>query len=254
MKSVEIGCVQYLNARPLIYGCPEEIYFDHPSKLAEMLAGGMLDVALVPTFELLSNPGYKAVDGVSISSLGTVFSVFLAYRGELKEVRKISLDISSLSSGNLLRCLLAEYHDMRPDYVRSDECDDPDMPRLLIGNHAIEFRQAKGDEYNYLDLGSEWFEKTSLPFVFALWLIRPGVLFPEAVADDLRRMKADGLAHLDEIIRHESDADPEFRQQYLRQHIRYDLGEPEKKGIRKFHELALKHGLLTNNECCLNFV
>lgn len=254
LQSVEIGCVQYLNAKPLIYGCGEEIYFDHPSKLAEMLAGGMLDIALVPTFELFGNPGYKIVDDVSISSSGAVFSVFLAYRGPLKKLRKISLDISSRSSANLLRCLLAEFHGLRPEYVRSDECDDPELPKLLIGNHAIEFRRSNGSAFQYLDLGEEWLRQTSLPFVYALWLIRPGVLFPKAVADEVRLMKANGLANIEEIIRQQSEGDPDFRKKYLRKLIRYDLGEQEKNGLRKFHELLIKHNLLADGECCFNFI
>lgn len=254
LKSVELGCVQYLNAKPLIYGCGNEIYFDHPSRLAEMLRASMLDAALVPTFELLQNPGYKVVDGVSISSSGEVFSVFLAYRGELKKVKQVSLDISSLTSASLLRCLLAEFHGLHPDYIRSDECADPEMPKLLIGNHAIDFRNVNGSNFNYLDLGAEWSKRTELPFVYALWLIRPDVLHVQEIASELRQMKADGLAHIDEIVRTESAGDSEFRRNYLRKYIRYTLSDSEKAGMRKYHELLVKHGLLPKGDCCFNFV
>lgn len=254
LHAIEVGCVHYLNAKPLIYGCGEEIYFDHPSKLAEMLAACVLDVALVPSFAAMSNPGCKIVDGVAIASAGEVFSVFLAYRGRLKDVRQVSLDISSLTSANLLRCVLAEFHGMHPQYLRSDECDDPEVPKLLIGNHAINFRRANGAEFNYLDLGAEWSQHTELPFVYALWLIRPNVLHPEAIAGELRRMKADGMEHIEDIIRTESEGDIEFRRNYLRKYIHYTLGEPEKSGLRKYRDLLVKHGLIAGSECCFTFV
>ena len=48
---------------------------EHPSVLARMLAAGELDVALVPTFEVLRAPVYQLVDGVAIACDGPVFSV-----------------------------------------------------------------------------------------------------------------------------------------------------------------------------------
>ena len=79
MKSVRVGCVKYLNARPLIHGWPGNVEFDHPSVLCERLAKGQLDVALVSSFEFLRNPIYRIVDSVSISSEGPVYSVAVSY-------------------------------------------------------------------------------------------------------------------------------------------------------------------------------
>lgn len=238
LHGIKIGCVQYLNAKPLIHGYDGRVVFDHPSRLAEALSNGQLDVALVPVYEMFGRGGYKAVDGVSISSFGSVFSVFLAYRGELRELREVSLDPASLTSSHLLRCILREYHGIQPAVVP----DAKSGARLLIGNQAIAFRQRHRDDYHFLDLGEEWTKQTSLPFVFALWLIRPEVQNPEAVAEALRVLKRGGLTHLDQIALEEAGLDPHFCERYLRRHIRYDLGELEKRGIAKFHELLLKHG------------
>ncbi len=72
LDAVRVGCVQYLNSKPLIYGWDGPVHFDHPSSLARDLARGALDVALVPVYELFARPGYRIVDGVSISSFGPV--------------------------------------------------------------------------------------------------------------------------------------------------------------------------------------
>lgn len=254
LEELEIGCVQYLNAKPLIFGYEGRVCFDHPSHLAKSLAEGMLDVALVPIYELLRHPGYYVADDVSISSKGAVFSVFLAYRGNLRDIKTVSLDTASLTSVHLLRCILAEFHHLSPAYVSSDECADKDAARLLIGNHAIDFRQAYGNEYNYLDLGEEWMKQTGLPFVFAAWLIRPGVASAAAAANELRALKEQGMASVAEIVKRETKYDAEFETRYLGGYIRYDLGEAEKAGMEKFRQLLVKYGFAPQCRTPLVFV
>ena len=243
LEPLRIGCVQYLNAKPLIRDYCDRggrVVFEHPAQLAEMIARGELDAALVPTYEALRLPGFHAADGVSISSRGPVYSVFLAHRGCLNKVRSIALDPASRTSTHLLKVLLAEYHDLEPEY----SCANPEASdaRLLIGDQAIEFRKEHGAAFSYLDLGGEWARCTSLPFVFAVWLIRPDVAKMEAVADALRALKRAGLEHLGEIAREQKDV--AFATRYLTEHIRFDLGEKEKTGIEKFRELLIKHSLL----------
>jgi predicted solute-binding protein len=91
LKSVRVGCVKYLNARPLIRGWPGEVEFDHPSALCQRLAKGQLDVALVSSFEFLRNPIYRIVDDVSISSDGPVYSVVVGHRGEFSNIEQLNL-------------------------------------------------------------------------------------------------------------------------------------------------------------------
>ena len=78
---LRIGCVKYLNARPLIHGGEGKVDFDHPSALCNKLATAELDVALVSSFEFLRNPIYRIVDDVSISSDGPVYRVVVAHHG-----------------------------------------------------------------------------------------------------------------------------------------------------------------------------
>jgi predicted solute-binding protein/REP element-mobilizing transposase RayT len=116
LNSLRVGCVKYLNARPLIRGWPGKVGFDHPSALCQRLAKGQLDVALVSSVEFLRNPIYRIVDDVSISSNGTVYSVVVAHRGQFSNIEQIELDPASETAVNLLRCLLAELN-LRPRLV-----------------------------------------------------------------------------------------------------------------------------------------
>ena len=57
LDGVRLGCVKYLNSRPLICEYDGPVVFEHPSVLATMLFENELDVALVPVFEALRHPG-----------------------------------------------------------------------------------------------------------------------------------------------------------------------------------------------------
>jgi chorismate dehydratase len=254
LAGLRVGCVKYLNARPLIYGYEGPVRFDHPSGLARELARGGLDAALVPIFEALDGRHYLIADGAAIACDGPVYSVFLAYRGELAAVRTVALDPASLTSVHLLQVLLAEFRGQRPQYVDAAKATGEPDARLLIGNQAIEFRAAAAGAYHYLDLGEEWKRQTGLPFVFAMWLMQPDLPRAGAVAADFRALKRDGVAHIPQIVRGDSEATPEFRRRYLTQHIRFDFGPRERAGVERFRALLVKHGLAVSDGAPLEFV
>lgn len=251
LEGLRLGCVQYLNARPLIcaYGGP--VVFDHPSGLARDISRGALDVALVPIFEALREPHYQLVDDVAIASDGPVYSVFLAYRGELSDLRTIALDPASLTSVHLLRVLLAEYHGLHPQFIDASSIH-PDA-RLLIGNQAIAYR-AHDKDATILDLGEEWKRCIGHPFVYATWLLRPGLAYAEEIADSLRALKRNGVARIPKLIHTEAACDPAFCERYLTRHIRFDLGPREKAGIEEFRRLLAKHHHIHDGTKPLHYV
>lgn len=244
---LRIGCVKYLNARPLIHGWPGEVIFDHPSVLCEKLATGALDVALVSSFEFLRNPVYTLVDGVSISSSGPVHSVFVAHSGDLAQIDEIEVDPASQTGINLLRCLLAEMG-LAPKFVfRSrlmQRAITPRLAKFFIGDQAIRFRDETENTFQFWDLGEEWQKRTQLPFVYALWLIRPEVKSPKAIADTLRALRDKNLDELDPLIADEREFSPDFCQFYLRQCIHYQYGAQEKEGLSTFRRLCEQHQIL----------
>jgi chorismate dehydratase len=253
LAGLRIGCVQYLNSKPLIHGYDGPVVFDHPSGLARDLVAGKLDVALVPTFEALRTPQFALAEGVGIASDGPVYSVFLAHRGPLAEVRRIALDPASLTSVHLLQVLLREFHAQRPELLEVSAYPERADAVLLIGNQAIDFRDQDQGGHQILDLGAEWQRCTGLPFVFAPWLLRPGLENASAVAEALRALKDEGVARLDEIVRAEP-RDPAFTRRYLTEHIRFVLGEREKAGIERYRELLVKHGFIREAASPLRYV
>ncbi len=240
--SLRLGCVKYRNARPLIHGWEGPVVFDHPSALCRQLAAGELDVALVSSFELLRNPIYSVVDGVAIASNGPVYSVILAHMGPLNFMREVVVDPASETSVHLLRCLLGE-RGIAPRFVRGGEIT-TERGQLLIGDQAIRFRAESDGRHRYFDLGAGWQEQTELPFVYALWLIRPELSGKEEVAAALRSLGKSNLANLDELIAAQPEADQAFCDFYYRECLRFAFGAPEKNGFKRFGELCAKENLL----------
>ena len=253
-QPLRIGCVKYLNARPLILGGPADVVLDHPSVLCAQLARGELDVALVSSFEFLRNPIYRIVDGISISSDGPVYSVVVAHVGEISAAEQIELDPAAETSGNLLRCLLSELK-LRPQFVETSTSSLAKVrARLLIGDQAIRLRQQHGNEFQFWDLGENWQKLVGLPFVYALWLLRPEVVDPKSVADRLRALRNKNLADIDNLIAAEKEFDRGFCGRYYREHLRFSFGEREKKGLRTFQELCQKHDLLPKRDIAFSVV
>jgi predicted solute-binding protein len=253
-RPLRIGCVKYLNARPLIHGWPADVVLDHPSALCAQLSRRVLDIALVSSFEFLRNPIYRIVDGISISSDGPVYSVVLAHVGQLSEVEQIDLDPAAETSSNLLRCLLSELK-LQPRFVTtSTSSPTKGTARLLIGDQAIRFRQEQANEFQFWDLGEQWKKHIGRPFVYALWLVRPEVVDPKSIADRLRTLRDHNLANIDNLIADEKEFDRSFCDRYYREHLRFSFGEHEKEGLRAFHQLCQKYDLLPKREIAFNVV
>jgi len=250
---LRIGCVKYLNARPLIRGWCGNVEFDHPSALCQRLAKRQLDVALVSSFEFLRNPIYRIVDDVSISSDGPVHSVVIAHRGAFSDIEEIELDPASETAVNLLRCLLAEFG-LTPRLTGgTPESAGSPRARLIIGDQAISFRQNHAEAFQFWDLGEQWKKLTGLPFVYALWLVRLEVADAKSIAQRLRGLRDQNLADLQCVV---ADAvanvahknrgiTREFLDRYYHEDLRFGFGTREKQGLQAFADLCVKHGVLS---------
>ena len=245
-----IACVPYLNARPLLEGLTHPVRELVPSALIEEFQGGELDVALLSSIDVISMANPEVVDGVAIGSRGDVYSVILAYEGDLQGIDRVTLDPASHTSNTLLQIVLGEFHGIHPEYVQITETNIKNqqisLPRLLIGDPAISFRKrTSGTSVRCLDLGGEWYRQTGLPFVFALWSLRKENTNKRELSQMLRAAKALGLSNLPKIA--DLDEDPDFALHYLSESIRYDLGEEEKGGLTLFTEMLQKIGFLSDH-------
>lgn len=252
MTHVRIGAVEYLNTKPLIHKldrlAPDaELILDLPSRLADRLAAGTIDVGLIPVIEVFRGNGYTVLPDIAIASAGPVLSVTVFSRVPWNQMRSLALDEGSRTSAALAEVLLRRRYErtveLRPFLMNqpAEECDADAV--LLIGDRAMR-AALPGYPYSY-DLGQEWTEWTGLPFVYAVWAVRPGVELG-SVAEALQQAKQSGLEHVAEIAWGEAQAlglDPAFCRRYLTNIIRFDLGPQEWKGLKHFYQLTSELGL-----------
>lgn len=241
-----VGCVPYLNARPLLEGLPFPVRKIVPAQLYDVFRAGELDVALLSSIDVISKAHAQVVDGVSIASKGDVYSVVMAYTGELREVTEVALDPASHTSNALLRIILEEFVGIQPEYVQLKERNPISTPSLMIGDRAILFRREDQEHgVKFLDLGGEWYRYTNLPFIFALWELAKENTEKKYISDAIRAAKIRGLGAIEEIASRE--ADPDFSRIYIREHIRYELGDEEKRGLALFGDYLQKLNIANNN-------
>jgi chorismate dehydratase len=252
-RPLRIGAVSYLNTVPLIAALPEllpsaKLSLDHPSRLADDLAAGRLDVALAPCVEVARHPEWTILSTACISCRGPVLSVKLFFRTEPDAVRTLALDEGSRTSVALAQILLAQRCGVRPQLrtlslgVDPRECDADAV--LVIGDRAI--RSTPGAFRGEWDLGREWCESTGLPFVFAVWAARPGVPI-WAVEPALDAARDQGCRDLESIADEQSAAmnlPREMVLKYLRDHLNFVLGERERRGLELLCRRAIELNLL----------
>jgi chorismate dehydratase len=250
---VRIGAVGYLNARPLTWALdanPERwaIRYDLPSVCSSLLHAGQVDLGLVPSIDYLQDPDYRFVPGVGIGSRGPVASVALYTRVPLDRITSIALDTSSRTSVTLIRVLCRHRFGINPEFVAHG----PDLRAmvatadagLLIGDPAFEADPvALG--LRKVDLGEEWTAMTGLPFVYAAWTGRPGVV-TAADVEAMQDAQRIGLESVDAIAAEYGRGDARRAARaaaYLRDNVKYGLGPDEAEGLQMFLNYAADLGL-----------
>jgi chorismate dehydratase len=260
---IRLGGVGYLNARPLVFGLDGSprfaLRYDLPSECARLLEAGGIDLGLIPSIEYLRGDTYRIVPDIAIASRGPVASVALFTTRPMADVRSLIMDTSSRTSVALVRVLCARLFGIQP----AIESHAPDLrgmlargdAALIIGDNALLLREREtvppisGDgarTVEKIDLGAAWTSMTGLPFVWAFWAGRAGVLEERDVAA-LQAARDDGVRHAEEIGRgHFPDAPEhgELGARYLRDNIKYHLGADERAGLELFYRYAAEAGVV----------
>lgn len=252
-RPLRIGAVNYLNTKPLVHGLaadlPEcELSFELPSQLAERLSEGNLDVALAPCVSLEKHPEWSIISTACIGCLGPVLSVQLLFRRPPAEVRTLALDEGSRTSVILSQILLHDACGMRPQLIPLPIKENPlevaADALLVIGDRAINL---ESDEFvERWDLGERWRDLTGLPFVFAMWMARPGVDCSRVeLALDVARNR--GEQAIPQIASQQSAIMGLSEGQistYLRDNLNFHLGRPQRLGLAEFFRRAKELGLI----------
>ena len=283
VKKLRVSIVEFLNTAPLVWGFTDgplagkyDLSFTVPSKCAEALRGGDVDIAIIPSIEYQRMEGMVALPGMAIAAKREVRSLLVVAKKPLDMAKRIALDTSSRSTAALVRLLCAGYWKISPEFV--DAAPDPSEmlkqadAALVIGDPALRIslkmevlagKVPAGEEccqgdpddlpvpgfdslYVY-DVAHQWREMTGKPAVLAIWAGRRDVVTPEVIAD-FQASKQFGLARIREISEAASiklDLPPRALERYLTENINFDLDADNLSGLRVYFEKAAAAGLIS---------
>jgi chorismate dehydratase len=253
-RSIRIGAVSYLNTRPLVHGLSQRLpeaslTFDLPSRLADQLAHGSLDVALIPSFEFLRGNDYELVSDAAIACRGPVWSVRLLSRVPIHSIRSLALDEGSRTSAALAQVLLWDMYQLRPRLlplpIDADWESIAADAVLIIGDRAM--HPPAGLYHEIWDLGDRWCRAHELPFVFAVWAGRRGQV-GNHVAQALAAARDDGLNDIEQIAqsqagRHGLTVDDCMA--YFTRHLQFRLQPEHLRGMQRYAEKCVALQLLS---------
>jgi chorismate dehydratase len=252
---LRVAAINFLNPAPLMWDFEHppraaelaERYTLHstlPSRCAEELLSGRADLGLIPIASL--TPNLAIVPGCTIASLGEVRSIQLIVKkrgeiGALENIRTIAADTASRSSLVYAEILFRKFLGSHPTFLPA-AADAIAMLQqadaaILIGDPALLALESR-DQIEaavgpclWLDLAREWRSRTNLPWVAAVWAVRPEALGPSnltaaQLTADLEDSRDHGLAHIDQLVEEWTPRiaiPPSTIRHYLTENIHYHL-------------------------------
>jgi chorismate dehydratase len=258
-----IGCVGYLNAKPLIEGLeglatPEApvVRLDVPSALVADLERGEVDIALCPVIDYYRSKQSLVIVPVGcIASDGPTQTVRLFSQTPIESIKRVHADTDSHTSVALLRVLLDEMYRLRPEVLKFDarggngdgSADSPET-MLLIGDKVVNDAPS-AQAYPYqLDLGEAWKQLTGLPFVFAVWMAHRDTRLGDLpqVLDRQRQVNAKQIEAIADRHAVSHGWKIEQARNYLGGVLSYGVGAEHLEAIERFARYAEGLGLIEN--------
>ena len=247
IAKLQVGRIDYLNIWPLFYSINkdnlnENISFvtGHPAQLNAMLARKKIHVSPSSSVEYLSRAErYRLLPDLGISAFGSVQSVLFCLpfpREKLGDYvesgGEILLTSASDTSRGLLQVLWKFYWQLPSPIWKNLEPGQglqTGKPFLEIGDHALRLNFRAPAGWHIVDLALEWKKMTSLPFVFALWIINR----------DLSMQQKEVLHRLTEKLIQAKEA---MRQNYSRLSSSYPAEDFSQEQIATYWE-SMEYGL-----------
>jgi chorismate dehydratase len=227
-----------------------QVHSTQPAQCAVELLEGRADLGLIPIASL--TPSLAIVSGCAIASLDRVRSIQLIIKLNnspaddidrvLARVRTIAADTASRSSLAYAQILFRKFIGTAPQF----------LPAPLIAQESRTQIEAAVGPCLWLDLAHEWHARTKLPWVAAVWAVRPESLAassitPAQLTADLQLSRDHGLANIDQLVAEWTPRiaiPPETIRHYLTRNIHYTLSPDCVAAIQLFRSHAAEASLL----------
>ena len=259
MTTVRLGAVGYLNARPLVYGLDRSPRFQAAFRRAVEVRRPASrrrhrprpdSVDRVPARAGRSAASYRIVPGVSIASRGPVASVALYTRRTIRDVRSIALDTSSRTSVALVRVLCARAFRIRPMLYSSGPRSRRDAREGRRG--AAHRRQRAVPRVGRPDAVEQDRPRRGVDAMRpACRSCMPSGRAGPSADRGRRGGTAEGARSGNHACRRDrrrlfqrSASNRRLAARYLRDNIKYDLGDDERAGLERFYTYAAEAGVV----------
>ena len=275
---LHVASIAFLNPAPLLYDFEHEprasklaehyaLHYTSPAQCAAELVAGTADLGLIPIASL--TPELAIVPGCTIASLSEVRSILLLVKNPshldetaaLKQVRTLAADAASRSSQAYAHILFRHFlethptlHEAAADPLAMLATADAALligdPALLAREHRTQIDAASTTPLLWLDLATLWRQHTGLPWVAAVWAVRPEALTgltPQQLITDLNHSRESGLAHIDQLVAEWTPRlaiSPQTIRNYLTHNIQYSLNPACIESIHLFRTLAAEIEIL----------
>ena len=276
-SKLRVAAINFLNPAPLMWDFEHPplaatlakrytLHYTQPSLCADELLAARADLGLIPIASL--TPDLAIVPGCTIASLNEVRSIQLIVKSPhtLATVKTIAADTASRSSLAYAEILFRKFLHTHPAFLPA--AADPIAmlqhadAAILIGDPALlalESREAiekTVGRCQWHDLAHEWRTRTSLPWVAAVWAIRPEVLSRSKassnltaaqVTEDLETSRNHGLLNTENLVEQWTPRialPPATIRHYLTTNIHYVLNTDCIRAIELFRQYATELDVL----------
>ena len=247
----DVYAVSYFNTRPLIHNLDQNpdvrLQVAPPAQLAQMIDQGLAHAALIPSIDYqLSQQQWVILPVAAIGTRREVLTVRVFSRTPIDQIQTLYCDNESHTSVALVQVVWHLLFNQKLTIKPLTTEPSALQSVLLIGDKVIP--QLNQWPYEF-DLGSAWTDLTGLPFVFAFWAA-PADQKLDALIEILKKSYRQGMAHIKQIVHKyaaQHGLQPELAHKYLTENLCFDFGDPQKKALQKFYQLA--HQLEITPQC-----
>jgi chorismate dehydratase len=284
---LRVAAINFLNPAPLMWDFEHPplsdelaqrytLHYTQPSLCADELLAARADLGLIPIASL--TPDLAIVPGCTIASLNEVRSIQLIVKSNntkssntksphtLSTIKTIAADTASRSSLAYAEILFRKFLHTHPVFLPA--AADPIAmlqqadAAILIGDPALlalESREVIEKEIGpcqWFDLAHEWCTRTELPWVAAVWAVRPealsqfkapSTLTAAQLTEDLEASRNHGLLNIEKLVEQWTPRiaiPPATIRHYLSSNIHYVLNTDCIHAIERFRQYAAEVDVL----------
>jgi chorismate dehydratase len=270
---LRVAAINFLNPAPLMWDFEHPplaaelaqrytLHYTQPSLCADEILSARADLGLIPIAAL--TPDLAIVPGCTIASLDEVRSIQLIVKKThtLGTVRTIAADTASRSSLAYAEILFRKFLNTHPTFIPAP-ADPVAMLQqadaaILIGDPALLALESREDiekivgPCQWFDLAHEWRTRTNLPWVAAVWAVRPEALSPPnltaaQLTEDLEASRNHGLLNIEQLVEQWTpriSIPPATIRHYLSSNIHYVLNTDCIRAIELFRQYAAEVDIL----------